>query len=329
MHCEKQIINDIYWVGGNDRRLSLFENAFPISKGISYNSYLVLDEKTILLDGVDKSIERLFFENIDFLLKDRTLDYLVVNHMEPDHCFAVLALAEKFCNMKIIGNAKTKTMLKQFFDFDIEQRFVTVSEGDKFSSGRHTFSFVMAPMVHWPETMVTFDETDKVLFSADAFGTFGALNGNIFADELDFESAWLFDARRYYTNIVGKYGVQVQSLLKKSESLDIKMICPLHGPIWRKNIAWFIEKYKKWSSYSAEENSVLIVYSSVYGNTENAVEILASQLASRGIQSIAMYDAAKTHVSDIVAECFRCKYIVFAAPTYNMGIFASVETVLL
>ncbi|MEG2003507.1 MAG: FprA family A-type flavoprotein, partial [Clostridia bacterium] len=154
MHCEKQIINDIYWVGGNDRRLSLFENAFPISKGISYNSYLVLDEKTILLDGVDKSIERLFFENIDFLLKDRTLDYLVVNHMEPDHCFAVLALAEKFCNMKIIGNAKTKTMLKQFFDFDIEQRFVTVSEGDKFSSGRHTFSFVMAPMVHWPETMV-------------------------------------------------------------------------------------------------------------------------------------------------------------------------------
>ncbi|MEG1492070.1 MAG: FprA family A-type flavoprotein, partial [Oscillospiraceae bacterium] len=329
MYCVKKVKDDLYWVGGSDRRLTLFENVFPIPRGVSYNAYLVLDEKTILMDTVDKSVSTQFFENIAHLLNGRTLDYLVVNHMEPDHCATLDELVLRYPNIKIIGNAKTMSMIKQFFDFDIDSRAMVIKEGDTLSTGRHTFAFVMAPMVHWPEAMVTYDTTDKVLYSADAFGCFGAMNGNLFADEVNFEAEWLPDARRYYTNIVGKYGTQVTALLKKASGLEIETICPLHGPVWRENIGWFIQKYQQWSSYTPEENAVMIAYASVYGNTENAANILAGRLADLGVKNIAMYDVSVTHPSVIVAESFRCSHLVFASTTYNAGIFCNMETALL
>jgi len=329
MHCVTEIKSDLFYVGVSDRRLALFENVFPIPRGVSYNSYLIKDEKTVLLDTVDRSVASQFFQNINYVLGERPLDYLIVNHMEPDHCATMAELVRRYPNVKIVANAKIVAMIKQFFDFDIDCRAVIVNEGETFSTGIHTFTFVMAPMVHWPEVMVTYDLTDKILFSADAFGTFGALNGNIFADEVDFEQEWLADARRYYTNIVGKYGVQVQKLLSKAAGLELKMVCPLHGPIWRSHVAWFVDKYEKWSSYTPELNSVLIVYASVYGNTENAVNIIATKLAAAGIKKIAMYDVSVTHPSEIVAEAFRYSHIVFAATTYNAGIFCNMETVLL
>ena len=273
MHCVKKVTDDLYWIGGSDRRLALFENVYPIPRGVSYNSYVLLDEKTVLLDTVDASISGLFFENLEYVLNGRTLDYLIVNHMD-------------------------------------------------------TFAFVMAPMVHWPEAMVSYDTVDKILFSADGFGTFGAINGNLFADEVNFERDWLDDARRYFINIVGKYGVQVQNLLKKAATLEIKMICPLHGPVWRENLGWFIEKYDTWSSYKPEDQAVMIAYASIYGNTENAAEILASKLADKGVKNIAMYDVSVTDPSVIVSESFRCSHLVFAAPSYNGGIFTKMETVL-
>lgn len=329
MYCVKEISSDTFWVGGNDRRLALFENVFPIPRGVSYNSYLILDEKTVLLDTVDKSVSGVFFENLEYLLAGRKLDYLVVNHMEPDHCATLQELVLRHPEVKIIGNSKTLVMIKQFFTFDIDSRAVTVKEGDSLSTGKHHFTFVMAPMVHWPEAMVTYDATDKVLYSADAFGTFGALNGNIFADQVDFDRDWMDDARRYYTNIVGKYGTQVQALLNKAAGLEIEMICPLHGPVWRKNIGHFMDKYWKWSTYTPEETAVMVVYASVYGNTENTAEIIASGLSAGGIHNVVMYDVSAVHPSVIVAEAFRCSHIVFASTTYNAGIFCNMETVLL
>lgn len=329
MYCVKKIKDDILWVGGSDRRLALFENVFPIPRGVSYNSYIVMDEKTILLDTVDKAVSTQFFENLEYVLQGRKLDYLIVNHMEPDHCATMGELVLRYPGVKIVCNAKIVTMIKQFFDFDIDSRAVIVKEGDTISTGKHTFTFVMAPMVHWPEVMVTYDITDKVLYSADAFGTFGAINGNLFADEVNFEAEWLPDARRYYTNIVGKYGTQVQALLKKASTLDIQYICPLHGPVWRSNIAWYIDKYQKWGTYTPEENAVMIAYASVYGNTQNAAEILAAKLADKGITNIAMYDVSVTHPSVIVSEAFRCSHLIFASTTYNGGIFCNMETALL
>lgn len=329
MYCIQNITDDIIWIGASDRRLALFENAFPIDKGVSYNSYLILDEKTALMDTVDLSVGSIFFENLEHSLNGRKLDYVVVNHMEPDHCATLEDVVLRYPEVKVVGNAKTLGMIKQFFNFDVDSRFVAVAEGDTLELGKHTLTFVMAPMVHWPEAMVSFDTTDKVLFSADAFGTFGALSGNIFADSYDFENKWLDEARRYYTNIVGKYGGPVQTLLKKAFGLDIAYICPLHGPVWRKNIGWFIDKYLKWSSYTPEEKGVAIVYGSVYGNTANAAEVLAFKLADNGVKNVAVYDASCTHVSEIVSECFKYSHIVFAASTYNAGIFPAVETVLL
>lgn len=270
-----------------------------------------------------------FFENIAHVLDGRKLDYVIVNHMEPDHAATLGELVLRYPEVKIVSNAKVVAMIKQFFDFDVDARVEVVAEGDTFSTGKHTFTFAMAPMVHWPEVMVTFDTTDGILYSADAFGTFGALAGNVFADEVDFENKWLDEARRYYTNIVGKYGPQVQMALKKALALDIKMICPLHGPIWRENIAWFVDKYNKWSTYTPEDNTVLIAYASIYGGTENAANILASELAKKGIKNIAMTDVSVTHPSYIISEAFRCSHIVFAAPTYNAGIFTPMETLLL
>ena len=328
MHCVKKVTDDLYWIGGSDRRLALFENVYPISRGVSYNSYVLLDEKTVLLDTVDASISGLFFENLEYVLNGRTLDYLIVNHMEPDHCAVIGDVVRRYPDVKLVCNAKTVPMLKQFFNFPVEDRTVIVKEMDTLCTGKHTFAFVMAPMVHWPEAMVSYDTVDKILFSADGFGTFGAINGNLFADEVNFERDWLDDARRYFINIVGKYGVQVQNLLKKAATLEIKMICPLHGPVWRENLGWFIEKYDTWSSYKPEDQAVMIAYASIYGNTENAAEILASKLADKGVKNIAMYDVSVTDPSVIVSESFRCSHLVFAAPNYNGGIFTKMETVL-
>ena len=328
MHCVKKVTDDLYWIGGSDRRLALFENVYPIPRGVSYNSYVLLDEKTVLLDTVDASISGLFFENLEYVLNGRTLDYLIVNHMEPDHCAVIGDVVRRYPDVKLVCNAKTVPMLKQFFNFPVEDRTVIVKEMDTLCTGKHTFAFVMAPMVHWPEAMVSYDTVDKILFSADGFGTFGAINGNLFADEVNFERDWLDDARRYFINIVGKYGVQVQNLLKKAATLEIKMICPLHGPVWRENLGWFIEKYDTWSSYKPEDQAVMIAYASIYGNTENAAELLASKLADKGVKNIAMYDVSVTDPSVIVSESFRCSHLVFAAPSYNGGIFTKMETVL-
>ena len=328
MHCVKKVTDDLYWIGGSDRRLALFENVYPIPRGVSYNSYVLLDEKTVLLDTVDASISGLFFENLEYVLNGRTLDYLIVNHMEPDHCAVIGDVVRRYPDVKLVCNAKTVPMLKQFFNFPVEDRTVIVKEMDTLCTGKHTFAFVMAPMVHWPEAMVSYDTVDKILFSADGFGTFGAINGNLFADEVNFERDWLDDARRYFINIVGKYGVQVQNLLKKAATLEIKMICPLHGQVWRENLGWFIEKYDTWSSYKPEDQAVMIAYASIYGNTENAAEILASKLADKGVKNIAMYDVSVTDPSVIVSESFRCSHLVFAAPSYNGGIFTKMETVL-
>ncbi len=329
MHNIKKLTNDLFWVGANDRRISLFESVYPVPTGVSYNSYLLLDEKTVLLDTVDKSVNHQFMENVEFALGGRELDYLIINHMEPDHCAEIPAIVAKYPNLKIVCNAKIQTMIKQFFNFDLpENQYHIVKEGDTLNTGRHTLTFIFAPMVHWPEVMVTYDTTDKILFSADAFGSFGAIDGNIFADEVDFDHRYMDEARRYYTNIVGKYGVQVQALLKKASGIEIKMICPLHGYVWRKDLGKFIEKYDKWSSYTPEINSVLIAYASVYGGTQNAAEILAGKLAELGIRDIKMFDVAVTHPSYIISEAFKYSHIVFASTTYNNGIFVAMENLL-
>lgn len=321
MYYFRKVTDDLYWVGGNDRRLELFENLFPIPNGVSYNSYLLMDEKTVLFDTVDASIGRQFLENIEAVLDGRALDYLVINHMEPDHCSLIDELVIRYPDMKVIGNAKTFPMIGQFYDLDLTDKTVTVKEGETFSSGKHTLHFVMAPMVHWPEVMMTYDETDKVLFSADAFGTFGAMNGTIFNDEIDFDRDWLDDARRYYTNIVGKYGVQVQNVLKKASALDIQYICPLHGPVWRSNLAYLLDKYNTWSTYKPEAQGVMIAYASMYGNTENAVNVLAVKLADAGVKEIKMHDISRTHVSQLISDSFKYSHLVLAAPTYNGGIY--------
>ncbi len=327
MYCTKQLTSDLYWVGGNDRRLAMFEGVYSVPKGVSYNAYLLMDEKTVLFDTVDKAVSGVFFENIAHVLGCRTLDYLVVHHMEPDHSATMQELVRRYPQMQIVCNAKIAAMIKQFFTFDIDSRAVLVKEGDVLATGRHQLSFVMAPMVHWPEVMVSYDLTDKILFSADAFGTFGALNGAIWADEVDFERDYLDEARRYYTNIVGKYGTQVQALLKKATGLDIALLCPLHGFVWRKNIGDYVAKYAHWSSYTPEVTGVMIAYASVYGNTENAAELLSSRLRERGIKTV-MFDVSVTPASEIIAACFQYSHMVFASTTYNAGIFVNMEALL-
>lgn len=327
MYCIRKITDDITYIGGSDRRLALFENVYPIPNGVSYNAYFIDDEKNAVLDTVDKSVSALFFENIAHILGSRTLDYVIVNHMEPDHAATLEELVLRYPQVKIVCNAKSAAMMKQFFSFDADAHTVLVKEGDTLSLGKHTLSFYMAPMVHWPEVMVTYDETEKVLFSADAFGTFGALNGNIFADELPNNTADFSEARRYYTNIVGKYGAQTLALLKKAAGLDMHLLCPLHGPVWRKDIAVFVEKYLTWGAYAPEQKGVLIVYGSVYGGTQNAAEILAAKLSEKGVPAV-LYDASVTHTSYLVSEAFRYSHLVFAAATYNNDIFTPVETLL-
>lgn len=328
MYCTRKVTDDIVWVGGSDRRLALFENLFPLPEGVSYDSYVILDEKTALMDTADASIGQQFLENVESTLNGRKLDYLVIDHMEPDHCAAVAQVVCRWPEVKLVGNTKTFQILGQFFNMPLEGRSIVVKEGDTLSLGRHTLSFVMAPMVHWPEVMMTYDSTDKVLFSADAFGTFGAFHGTIFADEADFQNHCLDEARRYYTNIVGKYGAQVQAVLKKAAGLEISVLCPLHGPIWRKDIAWFLEKYDRWSRYQPEENGVVIAYGTMYGHTGNAAELLANLLAAKNVPNICVYDISKTHSSYVISDMFRYSNFVLASPTYNNNLYLPMDALL-
>lgn len=328
MFCTRKVSENIHWVGGSDRRLALFENIFPISRGVSYNSYVITDEKTAVIDTADSSISEQFIENVMHVLNGRELDYIVINHMEPDHCANIMNLVLRFPNAKLVGNAKTFVFLNQFYCCELEGKTITVKEGDALELGEHTLRFYMTPMVHWPEVMVAYEEKENILFSADAFGSFGALNGNIFNDEIDFDRDWLDDARRYYCNIVGKYGVQVKAAIAKLATLDIKMICPLHGPIWRNNIEYLLDKYQHWSEYRPEDKSVVIIYASMYGNTENAANVLAAKLADEGVKNISVYDISNTHVSTLIAEIFRSSHIVLAAPTYNGGIYPIMHNLL-
>ena len=320
MHCVRKVTEDLYWVGANDHRLNLFENIHPISRGVSYNSYLLMDKKTVLFDTVDWSVCRQFLENIEAVLGGRSLDYLVINHMEPDHAASLEEVLLRYPKVKVISTEKAFMLMHQF-GFDVEDRKEVVKEGDEKSFGKHVVTFVSAPMVHWPEAMVTFDKTNGVLFAADAFGSFGALDGKLFNDEVNFDRDWIDEARRYYTNIVGKYGPHVQALLKKAAGIDIKIICPLHGPVWRSNLGYFIDKYDKWSRYEPEEKGVMIVYASMYGNTESAATALASRLVERGITNVVMYDVSNTHVSQLISETFKYSHIVLASVTYNLGIY--------
>ncbi len=328
MYNSIEIHKDLFWIGANDRKLKLFENMFPTPKGISYNSFVLLDEKNVIFDTVDKSVSNLFFENLNHVLKGKEVHYIVINHVEPDHSGALEDLLSKFPSLKIICNEKTVSLIKQFFNPIDNARFLIVKEGDKISTGKHELVFYMAPMVHWPEVMVTYEKITKTLFSADAFGTFNALSGALFADEYLFESEYLDDARRYYANIIGKYGNQVKSLLKKLSPLEISTLCPLHGPVWRKNITFILEKYKSWSNYISEERGVVIAYGSVYAYTENAVEILASKLVEKGMPKVKLFDVSDLHPSFIIAEVFKYSHIVFASSTYNGGIFPNMETLL-
>lgn len=328
MHCTRNISDSVVWVGGSDRRIALFENLFPVPRGVAYNSYLILDQKTALMDTVDSSISRRFLENIAYALNGRPLDYLIINHMEPDHCSAIEDLMLRYPGLTIIGNSKTLSLISQFYDMNLEGRTLAVKEKDTLSLGSHTLRFYFTPMVHWPEVMMTFEESEGLLFSADAFGSFGALNGNLFDDEINFSRDWLDDCRRYYCNIVGKYGAQVQAALKKLSPLPIRVICPLHGPVWRTDPAFLLEKYVKWSLYQPEEPSVAVFYASMYGDTENAADIVAAGLADLGVKNIAVYDISSTHVSTLIAEAFRCSHLVLAAPTYNAGIYPAMLNLL-
>ena len=327
MYCYRKVTDDLYWVGANDHRLALFENIHPIPRGVSYNAYLLLDEKTVLFDTVDWSASRQLVENVKALLGDRPLDYLVINHMEPDHGASIEEILLRWPKVRIISNEKAFLFMRQF-GFPIDGHTETVAEGDTFTFGKHTITFVAAPMVHWPEAMVSFDVTNSVLFSADAFGSFGALDGKLFNDEVNFDRDWIDDARRYYTNIVGKYGPQVQALLKKAATIDIKMICPLHGPVWRSDIGYFLDKYIKWSTYEPEEQGVMIAYASMYGNTENAAQVLAAKLCERGMTNVWVYDVSNTHVSQLISETFRLSHVVLASVTYNLGIYPVMHSLL-
>ena len=324
MHCVRKVTEDLFWVGGNDKRLHLFENIHPIEDGVSYNSYLLLDEKTVLFDTADWSVGRQFIENVEYVLNGRKLDYMVINHMEPDHCASMEEIILRYPDVKIVSTEKALMLMHQF-NYTVDENFIQVAEGDTMSFGKHNVVFVEAPMVHWPEAMVTFDTTDGVLFSADAFGSFKSLDGALFADEVDFDGEWINEARRYYTNIVGKYGPEVMDLLKKAQTIDIKIICPLHGPVWRKDIGYILDKYIHWATYTPEEKGVLLCYASMYGNTENAAHILATKLHEKGMHNVHMYDVSKTHVSYLIGEAFKYSHLALLSVTYNLNVFPAME----
>lgn len=327
MYCTRRITDDLVWLGANDRRLSLFEGVYKVPRGVSYNSYLLTDEKTVLFDTVDSSVSGLFFENLEHELGERKLDYIVVQHMEPDHSATLGELLRRYPTATIVCSPLAAEMIGNYFGNVSAIGFMKIKEGDKLNTGRHELMFLCARMVHWPEVMVTYDTTDKILFSADAFGTFGALDGAIFADEVDFERDYMDEARRYYTNIVGKYGNQVQALLKKAATVEIALVCPLHGFVWRTKFNEFLDKYVLWSTYTPEEKGVMLAYSSVYGNTANAADILASELRIRGVK-VKVFDVSVAPADEIIAASFRFSHLIFAATTYNAGIFVRMEEAL-
>ena len=329
MHNIRKITKDMYWIGGNDRKIKQFEGSIPIDNGISYNSYFIDDDKTVILDTVDISVSKVFFDNLEHLLKNRKLDYVIVNHLEPDHSGTLKDLLLKYKDVKIVGTDKIKVMAKQFLNIDIEDRFHLIEEGDTFTTGTHEFTFVKAPMVHWPEVMITYDKTDEIVYSADAFGTFDALSGNIYADEYNFETEWLPAARKYYTNIVGKYGMFTEKLLVKLEEINPKMVCPLHGPIIRKDLDKHIQVYHNWAKYIPEVNGVLVIYASVYGNTQEAIEIVTAKMADLGVDNIKIYDVSETDPSTILAEAFKYSHMLIASVTHNGGMFIKMEQALL
>ena len=325
MRTTRKISDNIYYLGANDRRIALFENLFPLNNGISYNSYFIDDEKTAVTDTVDRFVSDSFFENLAQLLNGRPLDYLIVHHMEPDHAANIGRLIEMYPDMQVVCSLKANQMIKQFFGADLGDRAIIVQDGDSLSLGKHKLHFVTAPMVHWPEVIMSWEESTGILFSADAFGAFGALDGRIFNDEIQIDESWWSEARRYYANIVGKYGVQVQAVLKKADALDVKMIAPLHGPVWRSNVADFIAKYDLWSRYQPEEKGVLIAYASMYGNTEAAANALALALADRGVDKIRLRDVSVTDVSELISLAWKYSNIVIAAPTYNGNMHPKME----
>lgn len=325
MKNTKLVAKDTVWIGGSDRRLALFENLFPLPNGVSYNSYVVLDEKITLFDTADVSVADQYLENLHAVLGKKKPDYLVVLHMEPDHCSLLQTVLNQYPETTVVSSMQTFKFISQFFpELTIENQQI-VKEGDTLCTGAHTFHFVAAPMVHWPEVLLAYDDADKALFSADAFGTFGALEGGIFADQYDFEAHYLDDARRYYANIVGKYGAQVQAVLKKAAGLEIEEILPLHGPVWRENLGWFLEKYQTWSSYAPETEDILVVYGSLYGHTASAAESFASVQEEKSGRHVVVYDASKTDVSYLIAEVWRCSTVVLFCPTYNGGMYPSIS----
>lgn len=315
-----KVTDSVKYIGANDRDIDLFESQYVVPNGISYNSYLIKDEKNVVMDTIDRRKTDQWIRNLEEELQGENVDYLVVSHMEPDHAFNIGLLAEKYPRMKIVGNDKTFTFINQFFDIEnLEERKVVVKEADTLNIGKHTLQFFMAPMVHWPEVMVTYEQTEKILFSADGFGKFGAL---------DVDEDWLCEARRYYFNIVGKYGAPVQSLLKKAAGLDIKMICPLHGPILKENLGYYIEKYNIWSSYIPEEDGIFIAYASIYGNTRQAVEYIEKVLEEKGAKKVVLIDLTRDDMSKAIENAFRYDKIIFAASSYNAGVFPPMQELL-
>ena len=306
----------VKYIGVDDHDIDLFESQYIVPNGVSYNSYIIIDEKIAVMDTVDKRKTQEWLANLEETLGDRTPDYLVVSHLEPDHASNIQIFLEKYPEAKIVGNAKTVGMLPQFFDIDVTDRKVEVKEGDELSLGEHTLVFVMAPMVHWPEVMVEYEKKEKILFSADGFGKFGTL---------DTEEDWACEARRYYFNIVGKYGAQVQNLLKKAAGLDIATICPLHGPLLKENLGYYIGKYQVWSSYEPEDKGILVAYASIHGNTAEAAKKLAKILEEQGAEKVAVTDLSRDDMAEAVEDAFRYDRMVLAAATYDAGLFPCME----
>lgn len=317
------LAEDIYFLGVNDRRTSLFENFWPLPNGVSYNSYLIVDEKVCLIDTVDRKFTDEFFDRIDDILSDRPIDFLVINHVEPDHSGSIKAVRDKYPQVTIVGNKKTFPMLENFYG--ISDNTLVVEDGGMLDLGKHKLNFYTIPMVHWPESMVTYDTENKILFSNDAFGSFGTLDGGVFDDEINL-SFYEEEAMRYFTNIVGKYCPHTQRALVKLEGLEISQIAPSHGLIWRSNIDWIMQKYQKWSSYTTDKG-VVIVFGSMYGNTEKMADAIARQLSVRGIKNVRIYDASKTHISYIISDLFKYKGAIFGSCAYNNEMFPSVESV--
>lgn len=329
MHCTRKIADELYYVGGSDRRLDKFENLLPLTRGVSYNSYVILDKKTCLMDTIDTSLTRTFLDNLEYVLNGRKLDYLVVHHMEPDHAYNLTQVLYRHPETKVVGNLKTFGFIHNFFpELNLEDKKIVVKEGDTLDLGTHKLHFCLTPMVHWPEVMMSFEEKEGWAFTADAFGSFDSLDGNLFADQLDFEHERLAEARRYYANIVGKYGFQVQMAFKKLLPLPIKMILPLHGPIYRtkEDISFIVDKYQEWSTYTPETKGVIIVYGTMYGDTGVASDILADDLSELGVKNIQVYDASKVDPSYLVSEAFRVSNIVILSPTYNATIYPAIDT---